>query len=110
MIILLLASGYAALRAHGGAPSFEDRNSKEVSNSQDRGLNRRMNRGVATAWELVWLRNKEDNMDDLGRNSKIEVQGGNARVRRKFRMRSYFKKRVASLSNRLVGIRGTIHA
>lgn len=59
-----------------------------------------MNRGVATAWELVWLRNKEDNMDDLGRNSKIEVQGGNARVRRKFRMRSYFKKRVASLSNR----------
>ena len=67
-----------------------------------------MNWGVATAWELVWLRNKEDNMDDLGRNIKIEVQGGNARVRRKFRMRSHFEKRIARLSNRLVGIRGAM--
>ena len=67
-----------------------------------------MNWGVATAWELVWLRNKEDNMDDLGRNIKIEVQGGNTRVRRKFRMRSYFEKRIARLSNWLVGIRGTM--
>ena len=53
-----------------------------------------MNWGVATAWGPVWLRNKEDNMGDLGRNIKIEVEGGNARGRGKFRMRSYFEKRI----------------
>src|SRR5437867_10299578 len=63
-----------------------DRNSKEVSNSQDRCWDREMSWGVSSAWGVWSPKNGDEGIGQLNGYLEFEMERGNGMVRREFRM------------------------
>src|SRR5215510_15821955 len=110
---LLLASAYAVLKAHEERQVSTDRNSKEVSDPQDRCWDRGVRWGIGTAWRWCRHTNKDEGIRQLNWHQVLKVERVIVMVRRNLGMRSEFEKGITGLPNglpnRFVDVRGTMH-